>query len=224
MYVRLSFDLRLSTPTPGGVQPLVLRARESIEAGDVSNTFYYTAWNHAGTHVDAPAHMLAHGERVTDLPIGHFIFQSPYLLELTKGDFELIRPEDLHSCEERIAATDLLMLRTGFVRYRDNEPARYQDRNPGLSLAAAQYLTTPRFASLRAIGIDAISVATPAHVNEGIQAHRALFSRQTGPPILLVEDMDLRPDLSEVRRVFVVPLYVEGLDSAPCTVIAEISS
>ena len=224
MFVRLSFSLSITTPTPGARRPLEIQVDESIDQDHPGNTFYYKAWNHTGTHVDAPAHMLTGGKRITDYPIDHFIFDRPCVIDVLKGDDELIDASDLRRFEDSIAASDLLLLRTGFTRYRDVEPVRYRDHNPGFSIDAARYLSHSRFTLLRAIGLDTISAAAAALVAEGIEAHKVLFSRVPGPPILIIEDVDLSPDLSHLRRVFVVPMFVEGLDSCPCTIIAETES
>ena len=54
----------------------------------------------------------------------------------------------------------------------------------------------------------------------GREAHRA-FLGQGGKndPILIIEDMDLSCDLTKLRELWVLPLRVEKIDSAPCTVI-----
>ena len=224
MFVRLSFSLSITTPTPGGRRPLEIQVDESIDQGHPGNTFYYTAWNHTGTHVDAPAHMITDGKRITDYPIDQFIFDRPLVIDVPKEDDELIDSSDLRPFEGVIVASDLLLLRTGFTRYRDVEPVRYRDHNPGLSVDAARYLRRSRFPLLRAVGLDTISAAAAALVAEGIEAHKVLFSRTAGPSVLIIEDVDLSPDLSSLRRVFVVPMFVEGLDSCPCTIIAETES
>lgn len=220
MFVLLSFPLATDTPTPGGRTPLTLRVDESLAQGHVGNTFFYTAWNHAGTHVDGPAHMLAEGHKVSDFPIERFIFQHPRLIEVPKGNDELITAADLRPYKAAIAEADLLLLRTDFTRYRRSEPLRYRDRNPGLSAEVAHYLADAPFSSLRAIGIDAISMASVAHLDEGIEAHQILFARQP-EGIFLIEDMDLRADLRHLKRIYVVPWFVEGVDSSHCTIIAE---
>jgi len=224
MFTLLSFSLSVTAPTPGGREPLRIRVDESIEDGYPGNTFYYTSWNHAGTHVDAPAHMLAEGKRITEYQIGDFIFEHPLLVDVPKEDSRLVTSEDLRPYEGRIAACDLLLLRTGFTRYREIDPVRYRDHNPGLSIDVARYLNSSRFPSLKAIGIDAISMAATARVHEGIEAHKILFSREDGSSVFLIEDMDLTYDLTHLKRVFVVPLFIEGLDSSPCTIVAEIEA
>ena len=220
MYALLSFSLSATTPTLG--KPLKIEVDESIELGHLGNTFYYTAWNHAGTHIDAPAHMLLEGKPLTAFPIQDFVFHRPYLLDVPKEANQLITAEDLYLHEQKIKDCDLLLLRTGFTRYREADPARYRDQNPGLSTDAGHYLSGARFPLLRAVGIDAISMAAPAHISEGVEAHKILFCREDGSSVFLIEDMDLSSDLSQMKRVFVVPLFIEGLDSGPCTIIAEI--
>ena len=42
-------------------------------------------------------------------------------------------------------------------------------------------------------------------------------------PVLLIEDMDLSCDLTKLRELWVLPLRVEKVDSAPCTVIGGFS-
>lgn len=40
--------------------------------------------------------------------------------------------------------------------------------------------------------------------------------------ILIVEDMDLSNLPKNIKRLFVIPIYIKGLDSTPCTVFAEV--
>lgn len=220
MYTLLSFSLSATTPTLG--KSLEIVVDESLELGHVGNTFYYTTWNHAGTHIDAPAHMLAEGKPFTAFRIGEFIFDRPCLIDVPKEPNQLITSKDLRPYEDVIADSDLLLLRTGFTSYRRTEPIRYRDENPGLSVDVARYLGSTRFPQLRAVGIDAISMAAMAHLSEGVEAHKILFRREGGTSVFLIEDMDLTADLTGMQKVFVAPLFIEGLDSGPCTIIAEI--
>ena len=221
-FTLLSHALSASTPTPGGRPPPRIETDESLDQGFPGNTCYFTAWNHAGTHVDAPAHMLAEGRTILEFRIHELIYDRPFLVDVPKKGDQLITSADLRTYEKAIAESDLLLLRTGFAQYRDVDPVRYRDRNPGLSIDVARYLNAARFPLLRAIGIDTISMAAACHIAEGIEAHRILFAREDDSSILLIEDMILAPDLTRLRRVFVVPMFIEGLDSSPCTIVAEI--
>ncbi len=88
----------------------------------------------------------------------------------------------------------------------------------------AGYLNSRQFPKLRAIGIDTISMAATNHLSEGIQAHKTLFCREDDSAVFLIEDMDLAHDLTKMESVFVVPMYIEGLDSSPCTIFAELAA
>ena len=73
---------------------------------------------------------------------------------------------------------------------------------------------------VQAIGMDWISVSSFENRELGRQAHRAFLNRDgEGHPVLIIEDMDLSADLNGLREVWVAPLLVEGIDSAPCTII-----
>jgi kynurenine formamidase len=66
--------------------------------------------------------------------------------------------------------------------------------------------------------MDTISLACMQHLEEGLEAHRILL-RGDGRRFLIIEDMNLDFDLSHLRRVFALPLFIEGVDSSPCTVM-----
>jgi len=224
MFVLLSFKFTARMPVPGSRQAISIRVDESLAHGDLGNTFYYTSWNHAGTHVDAPGHMLQGREGINDLEMNQLVFDHPKVVDVPKEDNQLIEPDDLRPYENAVSNCDLLLLRTGFTHHRESEPLRYQERNPGLSTKVARYLSDQRFHRLRAVGIDCISMAATAHLQEGVEAHKVLFNKSSPQPVLLIEDLDLSGDLTHLKRVIVAPLFIEGLDSGPCTVIAELDS
>jgi arylformamidase len=222
VFTLLSYALSETTLAAGGRKALTIQTDEALERGNFGNTFYYTAWNHAGTHLDTPGHMLPGEKVITDLNINCLIFEHPCVVDVPKKDDELIVSRDLLSHADTISQCDLLLLRTGFTAYRDSDPLRYRDHNPGLSIDVADYLADHCFPKLRAIGIDTISMAAAANVSEGVKAHKILFTKPSSCPVVLIEDMDLSVDLTHMKRIIVAPLFIKGLDSSPCTVIAEI--
>ena len=171
-----------------------------------------------GTHIDAPNHFSNDGRPLASYPIDNFIFDKPYLIDLPKQDSELVTKADLEAYRDSIREADLLLLRTGFQIFRETDPLKYGSQNPGLSAEAARYITE-NFGNLRALGLDSVSLSPVQNRAEGRQAHRNLLN---GRNFFIIEDMDLQSYQDNFRRVWVVPLYVEGVDSAPCTVIAEI--
>lgn len=221
MFRLLSYLLSPDTPTPGGRCPLRLTVDESLAQGHPGNTFYLTLWNHCGTHVDAPAHMVPDGVPITQVSTADLVFERPVVLDVPKADDELVTEADLMGHRQALAASDAVLIRTGFSRWRQTDPDRYRDHNPGLSASAARFLAQPQFAKLRAVGIDAVSIAATACLDEGIKAHHILFAAQREGPVLIIEDVDLRGDLSGMQRLIVAPLRAAGLDSSPCMVLAE---
>jgi len=154
---------------------------------------------------------------VADYPISAFEFIHPVVLGLTKGESEMITFAELKGYEDDIAKADLLLLRTGFQECREKDPDKYMKRNPGVSAEASAYLAT-KFQELRALGFDFISLSAAQNREEGRKAHKALLN---GRDFFIIEDMDLSRVPKHVKRVLVVPLFVEGVDSSPCTVLAE---
>jgi hypothetical protein len=71
--------------------------------------------------------------------------------------------------------------------------------------------------------MDTISFACIAHLEEGMEAHRVLLS-PPGSRFLLLEDMNLNFDLSPLRELWIMPWLVEGIDSAPCTIVGLLDS
>lgn len=219
MYIRLSYDLSASTPMPPDLPAVAVWPRRSIQAGDISNWSLVEMCTHCGTHLDAPWHFNDEGRRITDLPIEFFFFDRPFLLEVPKEDAQLITAGDLEPHLPRIAASDLLLLRTGFSRHRSTEPNRYIVKSPGLSTSGAECLAA--FPNLRGVGLDTLSVACHEHLQEGIEAHRILF-RDLGVPRILVEDVNLAVNLEGLTRVMILPIFIASMDGGPCTIVAEV--
>ena len=89
------------------------------------------------------------------------------------------------------------------------------------SSGAATYVVE-QFPALRAIGLDTVSLACMQHLEDGLEAHRILL-RGEGRRFLIIEDMNLDRDLSRLQQVMAVPLFIEGADSSPCTVMGLIA-
>ena len=71
---------------------------------------------------------------------------------------------------------------------------------------------------------DTLSISTYSRLDIGEETHRILLVNNVHPsePKLIIEDMNLGGNLKKMKRVFVVPLFLKEVDSAPCTVFAEV--
>ncbi len=216
----LSYPLSIRTPYPNGGQATKITPVSRLAEGEISNTSLVQFWNHTGTHMDGPAHMTEATGPFTDYcPSTGLFLDRPLVVDLECPDSKLITADDLKRVCGQLADCDILLLRTGFSIYRQTDPDRYCAKNPGLHTSFAKFIVKhcPR---LVCIGIDAISFAAAEHLDEGIESHKILFDRR--PPVLLIEDLNLDYDLTSLQRLIVMPLFIEGLDSCPCTVVAEV--
>lgn len=215
-YKLLSYPLNSQTPLYGDTTPLRIKPIKQIAKGDSCNNFELYLSNHCGTHMDAPRHFDDHGRSLFEYAIDELIFQAPCLVDCPKEADELIMPEDLRL----INKCDLLLIRTGFYRYRGTD--KYRLHNPGVSPDAAKWLRS-NYPGIRAIGIDTISFSAFQKREAGREAHKLLLSDKNypGKPVLLIEDLNLSEELKGIYRIIAIPLFVEGIDSMAATVICE---
>ena len=212
----LSHGLGTETPAYGGGQGLVRQSISSIQRGDTANSVSISLPNHLGTHVDVPRHFFDHGRDLLSYPAEEWVFDAPCLVEVELGEDHLIRPE--HVADGLVPDSDLLLLRSGHQQTRGTD--RFWQEGPGLSAELGVWLRSEH-PTVRAVGMDMISVTTRLDRAAGREAHRAFLNPDaTGAPILLVEDMDLAKCPDGLGTVIVAPLRLEEGDGAPVTVVA----
>ena len=217
--IRLSYNLSPSFPASDN---LLLEQRKYVAGASVLNLFaVHLAIDHQGTHLDSPYHFYEQGKRIIDFPVDGYFFDHPLVVDVPKNDAELVTVADLTPCADKIAGCDLLLLRTGFSRYRLSDWSRYARSNPGVSGDAARYLME-NFRSIRAVGLDTVSLEYEGNHEHGFPAHHAFLSN-LDHPMLIIEDVNLDFDLSGLARVMALPLYVEEVGGFPCTVVAELA-
>jgi kynurenine formamidase len=123
---------------------------------------------------------------------------------------QIIRPQDLG----QISDCELLLIKTGFEKFRYQ--SLFWKNSPGLSHEVA-FMLRKRCPSLKAVGMDFISVGNIKHKEMGKMAHKAFLKNN----ILLIEDMKLSGLLIRAPDIVIVaPLIVSKADAAPCTIIA----
>jgi kynurenine formamidase len=221
MLINFAYHLSEATPFYETLRSPRLERLYDLSKGDACNSFYLTTSNHAGTHVDAPNHFNPDGRRITDYELSELVFTRPALIDIQAGADELILPEHLSSCVAYRSDCDFLFVRSGFGRYR-LDAKTYIEHNPGFSSAAAAFLMD-RFPKLKALAVDFASIAAMAHMEEGCEAHRVFLGcgEYSDRPILLVEDIRFPETMPPLQKIFLIPWFFDGLDSAPCTLFAE---
>jgi len=152
---------------------------------------------HAGTHLDAPAHFLADGASVERLPLAALLGPA--------------RVVDLRLAEDlTVAPGERLILRSGWEE-RWGEPD-YFTAFPALPDALAERLAAAPAALL---GRDTPSLHPVAA--EDARLHRLLL----GAGVVLVENLVGLAALPGRVWLAALPLPLQGLDGAPCRVVAR---
>jgi len=203
-----------------GFNPPRVNVRSRIAQGKSSNTSYIELFAHTGTHIDMPWHFNEKGWKILDFEIGDFVFEDVILVDIPKGAYVPVLWEEIAPFEPQLYEADALLIRTGFGVQRGKKPRVYVQGTPGLSLEAAKKLAG--FDNLRCIGVDFISIENVDEARKiGYPIHHALLNRPQ--PLILLEDANLSVlDSSRIKRIYLFPLRIEGLEASPVTAVAEL--
>jgi kynurenine formamidase len=209
----LSYSINRKTPVyPGGSAVLIDKARQIMD-GDSCNTSLLTISNHTGTHIDAPWHFVENGKKIGDYRPDEFVFRQPYVIECRKKPGEAIQVSDI-KIKGNAKNTDILLIKTGFAKYRSSDPEKYRYKNPYLSPKAAGFIAGA-FPFLRAVGIDTISISSKIDSKPGRRSHRILLRKN----ILIVEDVKILPGIKMMDEIIIFPLFSGCPDGSPCVII-----
>ncbi len=154
---------------------------------------------HAGTHVDAPAHVIEGGADVASLP-----------LEILMGKARVV-DLPVSVCIERadLQALDLSDDLRVLLRTRQSVAGHLED-GAYLTEDAAAYLVQ---AGLKLVGIDSLSVDRFGAPD--LPAHRALLAAG----VIVVEGLDLAQVEPGDYDMACLPLRIPGADGAPARVV-----
>jgi kynurenine formamidase len=219
----LSYPLTEDAPVwPGNPPAARTESFSLIAEGELANTTVLHLFSHSGTHLDAPKHFNDDGPAAVHVPVERFIFFDPLVVEVPKSGGGMIQRQELEPFAAQLGAADLLLLRTGWSELRDTDPQRYVNENPMLHPEGARYLMED-FPNIRGLAIDAPSVGAPNHIPETVETHQILtgLGRTDGRYIIIFEDLRIDPDLGQAQRIYAWPLFIEGSDGSPCTIVAE---
>ncbi|RAP33973.1 hypothetical protein DID77_02085 [Candidatus Marinamargulisbacteria bacterium SCGC AG-439-L15] len=193
-----------------------LQQDKCMDSGDSCNVYSFTLSNHWGTHVDCPSHFFQNAKTILDYPPENWFFKSPFCIDIPTEPAKIINEKDIPKLPENC---DFLILKTHFC-YRRSEEI-YSTHNPGLAPELGLFLRK-NYPNLKAVGFDFISLSSFQNRNLGREAHKTFLDPNgINDPLFIFEDMDLRMDLTQLVSLQTVPLLVEGIDSAPVTIIAK---
>jgi arylformamidase len=194
--------------------------RSRLSAGARSNTSYFELFAHNGTHIDSPWHIIPDGWKINDFEIKDFIFEKVLQLNLRKGPDEEVTVNDLNPWKDQLGELDALLINTGFSDCRTTDVNKFLTHTPGLSTDLAQWLAG--FTNIRCFGVDFSSIENiPRARLSGYPVHHILLGREQ--PTILLEDANLRVlEGMDIKRVYLFPMRISGLEASPVTAVAEL--
>lgn len=198
----LTHPLSSDTPVypgdpPVRVDPAATHEADGYRVADVRLN------SHAGTHLDAPAHLLADGRTLDDYPLERFVFDAR-VVDCTGLD----AGGTIHAGDLPDPDCDMLLLHTGWDTHWGT--ARYDD-HPHLTSEAARWCADRGYD----VGFD---TAGPDPTGaESFPAHRRLLRADS----LLLENLTGLAALPERVRLSAFPLALADADGAPVRAVAE---
>ena len=206
----LAHTLYDGAPVYPGDPKVRVRALRSLDADGVHLETLHLG-THSGTHVDAPRHML-HIDRgaITDYRPDHFVGPCVIADLRAKRDDDEISAADLAAYRDLLEAGDILLLATGWTRFRGEDEARWLHHSPYLSQEGAEWICAR---GLKGVGIDHPTIGTPVEQFDR-PPHETLLRRR----IWIAEDLLIPDELLAERRKWLyvgVPLKLEGAGGAP---------
>lgn len=189
-----------------------IRGVRSVERDGI-NGMQFVVGNHAGTHVDAPLHVVPGGQTIAAIELSQ-VFGPAVVLDVRKGDDAPITVDDLER-SNAIRAGDMVLLETGWSEFAGTP--RYPAHHPYVTQNAARWLVSYH---VRAVGIDASSLDMPRAIRPPGFRHDTLrILLSAGIPVI-----HSLANLAAVRgrrcTVAAFPIVFDGADGGPARVVA----
>jgi kynurenine formamidase len=187
----------------------------SLEKGHPLNVTEISLPCHAGTHVDAPGHIVANGKMIEELPLDAFVGPGA-VVSVKKRGGEEVTAADLEASGVPVNRGDILMLHTG---WDDKFDSSDYNLHPYLSVDAAEWMVRKE---IKLFGIDCITVDLPTPLRPkgfDFPVHRTLL----GNGVLIAENVtNLGGIVGKKTRILALPLRIKGSDAGHARIVAEL--
>ena len=228
-WIDLTYPLNAATPVFPGQPGFNYQVHGTIDNPDIP-LFYggFSTMEHCGTHMDAPAHAVASGLTVDQIPLTR-LHGPAVIIDLAErcgdnADFDILGEhiEEFEGTHGRIEPGSIALVRTGWGRFwtTDNGYVVVRDDGwhwPGMSGEAAELLMQR---GVIGVGLDTVGL-DGGHVAMTLAAHRAVL----GAGAFILENLDNLEDLpARVEELWALPIKVEGGSGGPTRVLARVSS
>ncbi len=164
---------------------------------------------HAGTHIDAPCHIVPKTKSLDELPIEKFIGKG-VVIDCTNNNS--ISLDLLKLMEHQIKQSEFILFYTAW-QYKW-ETASYLDDFPTLTIKAIEYLLN---FNIKAVGFDVISADKMGSTK--LPNHNLLLKNE----VLIIENLtNLNKLIGKEFELNCIPLKIEGADGSPVRAFARI--
>jgi arylformamidase len=198
-------------PLYPGTKPIKIKQLATVSVHGY-NEKQFTITSHIGTHIDAPAHMLEHGNRLDELAVDAF-YAHACVIDVSAYHGKQIDEHVLMNSAQQIENNEYIIFYTGYEQYWGQE--KYFKDFPVLTSEAAQFLCDK---NLKGIGLDACSVDPVG--SQDLPIHHILFNSG----LTIVENLTNLKNLIGTRFLFsCFPLKIEDADGSPVRAIAMLN-
>lgn len=168
----------------------------------------YTFINHTGTHVDAPAHQIAGGATLDDIPLERLVTNA-LTIDLSEHQPGPVGPADIDGSLAEVQPGELVLFRSDNAANWGNEAYWHGWCYPDASLA--QELIDR---GVSGVGFDGPS-ADPVD-SEDYPLHQLWL----GAGKIIIENLASLAEMPTRCRIIVAPLKVRGANGGPARVLA----
>jgi arylformamidase len=205
--VDLTQSMTNGMPVMEGITPPSFRDLAEVAADGYAMSAY-TFINHTGTHVDAPAHQIAGGATLDDIPLDRLVTEA-LTIDLTAHQPGAVGLGVLGRFLPDVRRNDIVLLRSGNAANWGTDAYWHGWCYPDAAAAAALVE-----AGVSGVGFDGPS-ADPVDSTE-YELHHVWLA---GGAIIL-ENLAAMDDLPARCRIVVAPLKVRGANGGPARVFA----
>lgn len=201
--IDLSVIVNKDTPAYPGDPHIKIETTGTYDAVGYNDHLVSFDIHSAGTHIDAPWHMVDDGKTLDQMPIEQFVGRGVYIkVENGKFDLDIVK-------QAAVQAGDIVLFHTGMDSLFGQD--EYYANHPAITEDIANYLIDQ---NIKMVGVDMCSPD-----NDPFPIHRLLL----GQEILIIENLTNLGALADAGEftVYALPLKLQ-LDGAPARVVAEI--
>lgn len=191
-------------------EPIKLEMIHTLEKSGFRETLMYMT-SHAGTHIDAPAHVLKGHKMLDEMRPMQFIGKALVIDCRNVPAGKSIGMEYIHNVQEKADQAEFLLFCTGWDRYWGKN--EYLGDYPIITKEVVEYLVQSH---KKGVGFDTLSMDPVA--DEQLRLHKMLFIKQDG--IVMENLTNLDKVGNELFLLAALPLKYEHADGAPARVVA----